>query len=567
MNTETRICQNCKSDFNIEPEDLNFYEKIHVPAPTFCPSCRLQRRLVWMKGLQLFKRKCDLCGEMKFSMYEPDAPYTVYCSRCWWSDKWNPMHYSMDYDSSRTFLEQWNELLHKVPLLGLSVDKETGETSPFTNHVGKSKNCYLIYYSEHNEDCMYGYYLKESKNILNCSPIMNSENCYDCGNTFKCFNLVGSRNVRHDLDSYFLYDCDNCTNCFGSVNLRSKSYVFFNEQLTKEEYFDKLKEIDLGSYKNYVHWKSKALEHKKKYPPKPNYDDFSTNSTGSYCFESRNCKECYEVLGAEDSKYLMLIKQGKVKESYDYTDWGYNAENLYECMTVGEDVQRVKFTHESGFGTFDTEYSKLITGGSYIFGCVGLNKASHCILNKQYSKEEYDALRKQIIEDMNKNPYKSNCGHEYKYGEFFPPEFSPHPYNDTFASRFFPMKKEEIIKCGLEWHEPEQKEYAVTISSQDLPDNIKDVNESILNEVIGCEKCKRGFRVVVNELNFLKKHNLPLSRNCPFCRIWDKIDLWVKNMHQYDRTCNKCGVEFKTHYTKERAPIIYCKDCYKKEVL
>ena len=35
--SETKTCQNCKNDFIIEPDDFSFYEKMKVPAPTFCP--------------------------------------------------------------------------------------------------------------------------------------------------------------------------------------------------------------------------------------------------------------------------------------------------------------------------------------------------------------------------------------------------------------------------------------------------------------------------------------------------------------------------------------------------
>jgi hypothetical protein len=37
MEAKTKICQNCKDEFEIEPEDFKFYEKIKVPSPTFCP--------------------------------------------------------------------------------------------------------------------------------------------------------------------------------------------------------------------------------------------------------------------------------------------------------------------------------------------------------------------------------------------------------------------------------------------------------------------------------------------------------------------------------------------------
>ena len=54
-------CQNCKKDFTIESEDFNFYEKIKVPPPTWCPECRLQRRLAWRNEKGLHYRECDLC--------------------------------------------------------------------------------------------------------------------------------------------------------------------------------------------------------------------------------------------------------------------------------------------------------------------------------------------------------------------------------------------------------------------------------------------------------------------------------------------------------------------------
>ena len=58
---------------------------------------------------------------------------------------------------------------------------------------------------------------------------------------------------------------------------------------------------------------------------------------------------------------------------------------------------------------------------------------SYCILNKQYTKEEYEALVSKIIEQMNTMPYVDKNGVTYKYGEFFPIELSPFGYNETVA--------------------------------------------------------------------------------------------------------------------------------------
>ena len=45
-------------------------------------------------------------------MYAPEYKYTVYCTDCFSSDKWNPMDYGQDYDFPRIF-EQIGELFKK----------------------------------------------------------------------------------------------------------------------------------------------------------------------------------------------------------------------------------------------------------------------------------------------------------------------------------------------------------------------------------------------------------------------------------------------------------------------
>jgi len=110
MNPETKNCVNCKQNFVIEPEDFVFYEKIVVPAPTFCPRCRLQRRLAWRNERTLYKRKCDLCKQDTLTTYAPEYAGLVYCQKCWWSDEWDQLASGRDYDFSRPFFEQYREL-------------------------------------------------------------------------------------------------------------------------------------------------------------------------------------------------------------------------------------------------------------------------------------------------------------------------------------------------------------------------------------------------------------------------------------------------------------------------
>jgi hypothetical protein len=65
---ENRTCQNCKKDFTIEPDDFSFYEKIKVPAPTFCPYCRMMRRMVF-GNLSTFYKKSVIHVENLLFVY------------------------------------------------------------------------------------------------------------------------------------------------------------------------------------------------------------------------------------------------------------------------------------------------------------------------------------------------------------------------------------------------------------------------------------------------------------------------------------------------------------------
>jgi len=97
----------------IEPEDFNFYEKMKVEVSPFCYECGISRVESLRNERIVYWSKCKKCGEKTMSLYHPDSPYVVYCHDCWWSDKWEGLDFGMDYDSSRTLLDQVKELQKK----------------------------------------------------------------------------------------------------------------------------------------------------------------------------------------------------------------------------------------------------------------------------------------------------------------------------------------------------------------------------------------------------------------------------------------------------------------------
>jgi len=501
-------------------------------------------------------------------MYSPGVPHIVYCPSCWWSDNWDPLEYGKDYDFSRPFFEQFKELFQSVPLLGLSLDIPTSLQAPFNNHAGHLKNCYLLFHADRTQDCAYGFDVFDGKSSFDTTLATLSELCYDSMHSYRNSRCIGLRSqVTESLDCIFLKDCMNCQNCFGSANLRNKKYYFFNKPYTKEEYFTELKKWDLGSYTTYQKAKKLAEENWGKFSPKPTMDEFAINSSGSHVFESKNCKDCFEVVGAQDSKYLFMINTSPIKDCYDVSSWGNNMQLVYDSCNVGEYISNVKFSNETGINAYHIEYSKLATGGSYHFGTVSMKKGNYVIFNKKYTEDEFKKLRAKIIAHMNEMPYIDKKERVYKYGEFFPVEISPFGYNETMAQKFFPLSKEEIVSNGYTWREEEKREYVITKKASELPDHINQVSSDILKETIECEACGKGFRIIQMELDFLKKMNLPLPRQCPFCRIGNKVNQWVKNLRVFKRVCSKCSAEFETNYPKEEVDYIFCKKCYQNEVV
>src|SRR3989338_8470563 len=167
--SQTKTCQNCKGNFVIEPDDFGFYEKIRVPTPTFCPKCRMIRRMVWRNPRSLYKRVCGLCSRPLISMYRDDgAP--VYCTECFSGDKWNHLSYGIEYDFSRPFFVQLKEFFLKVPK-HFAYHTGTLVNSEFTNYSADNKNVYLAYSIVGCEDVMYSDTIDKSKNSSDCLSV------------------------------------------------------------------------------------------------------------------------------------------------------------------------------------------------------------------------------------------------------------------------------------------------------------------------------------------------------------------------------------------------------------
>ena len=481
-------------------------------------------------------------------MYCPDTRFPIYCRDCWLSDKWDPTEYSREYDFSKPFFDQIVELQNTVPRPALNeTDNINSDYCNFTSH---QKNCYLMFGSWFNENCGYGQTVLESKDCWDCIFVKNSEGCMHSLDCTKCYQTHFSQNCVACSDSAFLYDCKNCQNCLFSYNLRNKSYYVFNKPVSKEEY-EKIKKEAFASYEAL----GKALATFRDTIRNEAIHKFMTgeqnqNVSGDFIYHSKNVHKSFYIHDGENEKYAVRGGKGQ-KDSMDV--FGVHAGELAYSSMNADFSSRIKFVI-SGENNVDVEYLIDCYSTESSFGCISLRKKKYCILNKQYSEQEYKTLREKIIAQMS------------EYGEFFPMSMSPFAYNETIAQEYMPRTKE----TAPTWYDIPEKDYAIggdVILCESWAQDKEKAKE---------HKCTKAFRITPNEKQVYEKFGIPLPRKCPNTRFFEKFQM-RNPVKFYNRTCmctqshpqhtDQCSNEFETSYSPERPEIVYCETCYQAEVI
>ena len=564
---ETTACQNCKADFVIDERDQTYYKKIDVPHPTWCPQCRLERRMSTHNVWSVYWRNCSKCGKRTLSMFNKSIALDVYCNDCWWSDEWDGTEYGMDYDPNRNFFQQVYELSRKTPWPAQEVIAPTMVLSEYCNGASYLKNCYLTFWADYSENVVNSSMILQLKDSADCHRGRESQLCYESNGVHKCYRTFHSEMCRDCSDVQFSRNCYSCINCIGCVNLRGESYCIFNQKYSKEEYEQKVAELGLDTFSDRASMEKQAREFWLTKPCREyNGSSLNVNVTGEYIYECKNSEDLYICEGTEDSRYCQFVTVESAKECYDYSGWGANAEQIYESHSTGENVNKVKFSYCAYTDCLDVEYCWWVISGKNNFGCTNLKRKKYCILNKEYSKEEYETLRAQIIEDMKKNPYVDAQGRTWTYGETFPQMMNPFGYNESSGFKFLPKTKGQALSEGYSWYDEEAASHAITLESKDLPETIVEVNDAILNEVIGCAECGRGYKIGQLELALLQKMQLPLPHACPSCRQKARF-AQLNPPKLWHRECARCGKGIITAFAPERPETVYCVDCYQQEFI
>jgi hypothetical protein len=279
----------------------------------------------------------------------------------------------------------------------------------------------------------------------------------------------------------------------------------------------------------------------------------SENVSGEFV---EKCKDVYDSYLTHQSRDCRFVTEsGEINDCYD-THSHWIGELTYEINGA---------THSNNvIGSNVTQYSNDILycdnsfNSNSCFGSISLNHNKYLILNKQYSKEEYEKILSRIIEHMKKTG---------EWGEFFSITLSPFCYNETIAQQYYPLTKDQALKTGLKWTDEESEKLQVEkiIPANKLPDKISDIPDDILNWAIECAVTKKPFRIIPQELKFYRQHSLPIPRLHYDQRYKERVAL--RNPRKlYDRKCAKCAAAIRTTYSPDRPETVYCENCYLKNI-
>ncbi len=562
-------CDDCQANFIVRDEDRAFYQQMAVPEPTQCPDCRLMLRLTHRNPRTLYTRTCDGTGQSIISQYHDGVPFPIYEAGYWWNGDWDALAYGREVDFGRPFFDQLKELKAVVPHPALTVTTGTLENSDFNNCVAYLKNCYLISESDYNEDCYYSNLLKRCKDTADSSVCYGTERCYECLDSADCYNLLYSQDCANCKDSYFLRDCESCTDCIGCINQRNKQYMIFGEQLTKEEYAERKTALRLDTREGIAAARAQAQALFAAEPHRRATVKSNENSSGDHLYNSKNAYRCFDCRDLEDCAYCAKLSLS-VKSSLDYNSWGDRAELVYFSSVCGDGVYNLRFCSTSFTNVRDCTYVDSCVSSSNLFGCVGVRGKQSCILNQQYSKEEYEALAPKIIEHM------TTTG---EWGQFFPKDYSPYGYNETLAQEVFPLTKEQARQRGHGWRDelPSVTGHG-TLSAAELPLTDEGIEPEVMaGKILTCADCQRNYKLIVHELLLYKQLHVPIPLKCPNCRhrdrmalrlplkLWDRQCSCSRDDHSWHSEGQVCPNQFETSYPPERPEPVFCDDCYKTE--
>jgi hypothetical protein len=513
----TRTCRISWKEFIITDREVAFltsitpsfaWKKYPLSLPALCPEERMRRRLSWRNSFTLYKAKCAISWKNIVSSFNSASWYLGTDQKTWWTEvEW--LDYGISFDEQESFFEQYANLIKSTPLPCLSNSYSVNINSDYVNGTINVKDCYLIFNSMKSEHSEYAETINKSEYIFDSSYVFESAYCHDCIGITRCHMCISVEESEDCRDSLFLYDCRWCSHCILSFGLENQSFCIRNQKVSEEEYFSFLSTMKLEDGTLNVDLLKKEFEEMRKNVEKNDHIIGSENCSGKFIKFSSNVENGKNLIGAEDT--MNTWQMNYITRCYDCFSWGGwsisspGAESCYECMSIGSGAYGLIGCWWVWENTRNMYYCYSCIGCQDCLGCVWIRQKQYCIFNKQYTKKEYELLAPQIIEKMIEHN---------EWGEYPPSIMSPFSYDETVANLEFPMTQAEAIKKWYTWSTVDSTPqiHDKKIPGSKLPPEITDIPDDILSWAIECEASGKYYMITRPELEFYRKHHLPIPR-------------------------------------------------------
>ncbi len=336
----TRTCRISWKEFTITDQEIALLEKLSpviwgekflLPLPTLCPEEKLRKKLPFKNYFSLFKVIDITTWETRISSFPPDTPYTVYSQELWWGDHWDPHEYALEYDQKKTVFDHIALVQKSAPFPALDNQYKELINSEYINGNGPSKDCYLTSSSAYNESCLYGWFIFHSSGILDSNYVQSSENCSHSGHIWKCYNVHYAWDASECRDSRYIFSCEWSQYLLGCVWQSNQKYQILNTPCSVEEYESTVAKIhkDTDFRKTFEKKVKNLIE---TVWVQNSITTGSADSTGDFCYDSKNAYECSNIGDCEDVLYIRDATH--VKDSAHISMWWENVDHSYDCIDI-----------------------------------------------------------------------------------------------------------------------------------------------------------------------------------------------------------------------------------------
>ncbi|HLD17940.1 MAG TPA: hypothetical protein VJB99_02580 [Patescibacteria group bacterium] len=545
-----RTCSMTGETWTFDQEHLDWCRRLQVPPSSISPKTRVKILLGFATGIALWKKTHAWTGEPILSCVHPDSPYQIITDKEWHA--FDPSEPSGELDPNQSILPQIERLAYSIPVPALC------DTGTNANTVGvdlvNAVDCYMGFGGLDMKRLMYfsvGTGCEDSVDLTNNYSLRESFSSNHCERLFRCQFTFESRDC---LNTAFLFDCRNCEFCFGAVNQRNKKYLWFHEQLSKEEWERRRARADLRSFAVFREWVGRFRDFIEKEAVWPeNFNVGSEDSTGDYLSDCLRCHKGFWQKGSRDCFWSPFNEQC---EGCSFVVWAGHDSDSYSSNVFACQGMRCC---SLGLYSRNLEYCFLCVSCEDCFGCVGLKHKRFHIFNRPYSEEEYwkrvDEIKTKMLErgeyGMIFSAAMSLMGFPFSAGDSF------HGYTELERKQFgipdYDVTKGSVINPD-----------GSALRSEDIPDHLDHIDPSrFVGKPIYDSQAKRFYSVTPQEFTFYQRHRLPFPRQHFLSRLKNLFVYCNGPFAEESSICESCGKSLLVHpnrqFSKRR---ILCEVCY-----